>query len=171
MRGGVSGVEFNCVSKRFDGFAEFAHFHQAAPEPRPARLVLWVGLEKLAESSHLALEDFSVVVGQLEKVTEVASARPAELRIAGLTGEFFGFALRRRNLFGSVWPANPSDSLRGDGTYSVHLAAWGSKSRYGLAWPFGQRRLGFCRISEINHNGVGQPSSLLRSFFRGLRNA
>jgi hypothetical protein len=44
------------------------------------------------------LEDFGVVVGQLGKVTEVASARPAELRIARLAGESSRFALRRRNL-------------------------------------------------------------------------
>ncbi len=92
MRGGISWVEFNGVSKRFDGFGEFVHFHQAAPEPRPARLVLWVGLEKLAESSHFALEYFWVGDGQLEKVTEVASARPAERWIARLTRESFGSA-------------------------------------------------------------------------------
>jgi hypothetical protein len=55
-------------------------------------LVGWVEFEKLAKSSHLALEDFWVVGGQLEKVTEVASARPVVRRISHL-------------------PANPSDLL------------------------------------------------------------
>jgi hypothetical protein len=48
------------------------------------------------------LEDFWVFAGQLEKVTEVASARPAERWTARLTGESFGFALRRRSLIGPV---------------------------------------------------------------------
>jgi len=99
---GVLRVEFDGASERLDGFSEPSHFHQAASQSRPARLVTWVALEKLAESSHLALEDFWVVVGQLEKVTEVASARPAERRIVRLAGESFGFALRRRDLFGPV---------------------------------------------------------------------
>jgi hypothetical protein len=42
--------------------------------------------------------------------------RRSRLRPAG---ESFGFALRRRNLFGSVWLANLLDSLCGDGTCSV----------------------------------------------------
>lgn len=79
VRHGVDGVEFDSAPKRLDGFGEFPHFHQAASESQPARLVLWVALEELAESSHLTLEDFCVVAGQLEKVTEVASARPAEV--------------------------------------------------------------------------------------------
>ena len=74
---GVLRIEFDGASERLDGFSESSHFHQAASQSRPARLVVWVALEKLAESSHLALEDFWVVVGQLEKVTEVASARLA----------------------------------------------------------------------------------------------
>ena len=80
----VSWIEFDGASKRLDGFGEFPHFHQAASQPRPALLVVWVALEKLAESSHLALEDVWVVVGQLEKVTEVASARLAERWITHL---------------------------------------------------------------------------------------
>jgi hypothetical protein len=74
---GVPRIEFDGASKRLDGFGGSPHFHQAASQSHPARLVAWVDLEKLAESSHLALEDFWVVVGQLEKVTEVASARLA----------------------------------------------------------------------------------------------
>ncbi len=90
---GVLRIEFDGAPERLEGFSESSHFHQAASQSRPARLVVWVALEKLAESSYLALEDFGVVVGQLEKVTEVASARPAEFRIARLAGESFGFAV------------------------------------------------------------------------------
>ena len=78
VRRGVSWIEFDGMSKGFDGLGEFPHFHQAASQSRPARLVFGIALEKLAESSDLALEDFWVFAGQLEKVTEVASARPAE---------------------------------------------------------------------------------------------
>jgi len=119
---GVPRIEFNGAPKRLDGFGGSSHFHQTASQSQPARLVVWVELEKLAESSHLALEDFWVVVGQLEKVTEVASARLAVRRIARpagwrnlrfrfvatgpvrprLAGESFGFALRRRGLLGPV---------------------------------------------------------------------
>ena len=74
---GVPRIEFDGASERLDGFGGSSHFHQAASQFHPARLVVWVELEKIAESSHLALEDFWVVVGQLEKVTEVASARLA----------------------------------------------------------------------------------------------
>ena len=74
---GVSRIEFDGAPKRLDGFGGSPHFHQAASQFHPARLVVWVELEELAESSHLALENFWVVVGQLEKVTEVASARLA----------------------------------------------------------------------------------------------
>jgi len=99
----VSWIEFDGASKRLDGFGEFPHFHQAASQPRPALLVVWVALEKLAESSHLILEDFWVFAGQLEKVTEVPSARPAEHWIAHLAGGSFGFALRRPSLLDCVW--------------------------------------------------------------------
>ena len=81
---GVLRFEFDGASKRVDSFGGFPHFHQGASQSHPARLVLWVALEKLAESSHLALEDVWVVVGQLEKVTEVASARLAERWITHL---------------------------------------------------------------------------------------
>ena len=77
-RRGVLRFEFDGASKRVDGFGRSPHFHQGASQSHPARLVVWVALEKLAESSHLASEDVWVVVGQLEKVTEVASARLAE---------------------------------------------------------------------------------------------
>jgi hypothetical protein len=73
----VPGIEFDGASKRLDSVGGFPHFHQAASQLKQARLVVWVELEKLAESSHLASEDFWVVVGQLEKVTEVPSARLA----------------------------------------------------------------------------------------------
>jgi hypothetical protein len=96
VRRGVSWIEFDGASKRLDGFGESPHFHQGASESHPARLVRWVALEKLAESSHFVLEDFWVGDGQLEKVTEVASARPAERWIARLTREPFqvGFLMR-----------------------------------------------------------------------------
>ena len=103
VRRRVSWIEFDGAPKRLDGFGEFSHIHQAASQPRPALLVVWVALEKLANSSHLALEDFWVFAGQLEKVTEVASARPADRWIARLTRESFGFALWRRSLLGPVW--------------------------------------------------------------------
>jgi len=93
VRRRVSWIEFDGMSKGFDGLGEFPHFHQAASQFQQARLVVWVELEELAESSHLALEGFGVVVGQLEKVTEVASARPAVRWIARLAGESIGFAL------------------------------------------------------------------------------
>jgi hypothetical protein len=116
---GVPRIEFDGASKRLDGFGGSPHFHQAASQSHPARLVVWVELEKLAESSHLTFEDFWVVVGQLEKFTEVASARPAVRWIARLAGESFGFTLRRRCLLGPIWLVNPSDSLCGDGAYSA----------------------------------------------------
>ncbi len=78
VRRGVSRIEFDGASKGLDGFGESPHFHQAASQSRPARLVVGIALEKLAESSDLVLEDFWVFAGQLEKDTEVASARPAE---------------------------------------------------------------------------------------------
>jgi hypothetical protein len=78
VRRSVSWVEFDGAPKRLDGFGDLPHFHQGASQPRPARLVVWLALEKLAESSHLTLEDFWVFAGQLEKVTEVASARLAD---------------------------------------------------------------------------------------------
>jgi hypothetical protein len=95
---GVPRVEFDGASKRLDGFGGLPHFHQAASQFHPARLVIWVELENLAKSNHLAPEVFWVVVGQLEEVTEVASARPAIRWIARLPGEPFGFALRRPGL-------------------------------------------------------------------------
>jgi hypothetical protein len=81
---GVLRFEFDGASKRIDGFGGSPHIHQGASQSHPARLVVWVAPEKLAESSHLALEDVWVVVGQLEKVTEVASARLAERWITHL---------------------------------------------------------------------------------------
>ena len=156
---GVARIEFDGASKRFDGLGGSPHFHQAASQFQPARLVFWIALEKLAESSHLALEDFWVVVGQLEKVTEVASARLAELWINCLAGESFGFAFRRRNLLGPVWPANPSDLLYGDGTCSVPS---GAVVLGGAAWACLAIRSKEIRILE-------QPSLPLQSFFEAAQ--
>jgi len=100
---GVARIEIDGAPKGFDGFGGSPHFHQAASQFQPARLVVWIALEKLAKSSHLALEDFWVVVGQLEKVTEVASARLAEGWINCPAGESFGFASRRLDPLGPVW--------------------------------------------------------------------
>ena len=63
---GVLRIEFDGAPEGLEGFSESSHFHKAASQSRPARLVAGVALEKLAKSSHLALEDFWVVVGQLE---------------------------------------------------------------------------------------------------------
>ena len=168
---GVSRIELDGASKRLDGFCGSPHFHQAASQSHPARLVLWVELEKLAESSHLAFEDFWVVVGQLEKVTEVASARLAVRRIARLAGESFGFALRRRGLLGPVWLANPSDSLCGDEACSVpsrgvifEFAVWAC-----LAIRSKEIRILSDLRNKPQRRGTALPAPPI--FFRGLRDA
>jgi hypothetical protein len=69
------------------------------------------------------MEDFRVVVGQLEKVTEVASVRLAVHSIARQAGESFGFSLQRRDLLGPLLPANPWDSFCGAGACPVPSGA------------------------------------------------
>lgn len=74
---GVFGFEFDGALQGCDGFRRSSHFDEGAPQTQPAALVARVALEELAESSCSAQKDVWVAVGQLGKVTEVPSARPA----------------------------------------------------------------------------------------------